>query len=242
MMSNRFSLKTLLALISIIVCSETGLSRDNVEALSSTALTEEIISNVSNPHAFDWRKTGLIFGYGAVHYMENNSFESSAYQFSIGVPMRTGSLIRAGFRRVKVSETHSSVLLAKTPFTQSAQSTRFEFFGNYGLNLLEGRSISIFSPSYSDLETVLWVRAGLQYSHPNQSWYPKPGDKPEVLPAQEPVNSKIGLELGILWQLFFPNSLGLHLEAVYHYPIMGAGQLRHWTHISMGVSVALGVE
>jgi hypothetical protein len=213
-----------------------------VESLSSSAMIGDVIAKAENPYVFDWRKSSVIVEAGPVMMLDNNSFKSSGHQLSLGFPLVSGHLIKVGFRRIKVESTDSSLMLARTPFTQSALMTRFEFLGSYGYNLLEGRNISKLSSRMGDLETVFWLLGGGHYSMPNKTWYPSKGQKPTPLPAQDAVNSAAVLDLGLMWQVFFPNALGLMAEFSYHFPLTDTGQLKRWNSVGVGLTWAFGVR
>ncbi|MHA0111401.1 hypothetical protein ACXYUI_30475, partial [Klebsiella pneumoniae] len=78
----------------------------------------------------------LEIGYGFAD--ERNNFDTDTYELAAGIASGSGSLVRFGIRHAAVHATHSSSDIGRTPFTQAAQSTRYESFGGYGLGLLEG--------------------------------------------------------------------------------------------------------
>jgi hypothetical protein len=238
----RQSLLILTLFAALLTDSNLALSADIAESLSSSTIIGEVVAKSENPYAFDWRKSSVIVEAGPVAVLDNNSFKSSGHQVIAGFPMKSGDMIRLGYRRIKVESTGSSLMLARTPYTQSALMTRFEFLASYAYALLEGRNISKLSSSLGDLETVFMALGGAHYSLPNSTWYPAEHKTPSALPAQDPQNSRAVLDLGLMWQVFFPNALGVNFEFSYHFPIEGAGQLHRWNSVGVGLTWAFGVR
>ena len=232
--------KTTLMLIVFILCYGKVEGANIGEEFSSSRLVAEVISHSDHPHAYDWRKNEFDLALSWVLVSERNNFESQGVQLAFQIPTNAGYLIRIGLRRIHVAETSSSKMLGRTPFKQSALMKRYELFSHLGYNVLEGRSISRLS--ISDLEQVFWVLGGFLYSHPNQGWVPKKSDKPEAYLGQDQVNSKIVLNLGLLWQIYIPDVVGISWEWVYHYPVGNTGDLQSWNSWALGLVYSFGAD
>lgn len=224
-------------LLGLFFLSSSWLWADVREDLSSQTLLPEIVSSSQTPHAFDWRKASVSLNLSLLRVDEKNTFENDAYdyQFMGLLPVADSGILRMGLRRIEVLETKSSKLIGRTPFKQSASLTRYEVVVQGGYPLLEGRAISrlSFLPS---LEQVFFVLAGAHYSHPNASWIPKKGDRPDPYPGQDQVHSNINLELGCLWQVYLPSRFGMFVDWTYQIPIRNAGDLKSWVYAGLGVS------
>jgi hypothetical protein len=212
------------------------------EPLSVHGAVQEVISRSSSPHISDWRQASyeLELGYG--FSAERNNFDSETYEAAAGFPTGSGSLFRLGLRHASVHSTPSSTDMGRTPFTQSAQSTRYEFFGGYGWGLLEGRSMTQLTPLLPDVENATFFWIGGHYSLPDATWLPQIGNTPARMPGQDQVNARFNLELGLRWHVYFPRSFGIYFEAMQVRPIGGAGDLHYWAYYSGGVLWAFGVH
>lgn len=204
--------------------------------LSSAGLLEEVISQVENPHVFDWRKASFQLELGLGYPVETNNFESRAYELALGIPLNGGMIFRTGLRRVKVSETYSSRLIGRTPFLQEAGISRYDLIAGLDYSILEGRSITRFSKWIPDLQHVLFLKAAGYYSHPNASDMIKLKDKPQAYPGQDVFRSAVNLELGLKWQLYLPQAFGFYLEASQHYPLSRGDHLHSWLYFAGGLT------
>ncbi len=203
--------------------------------LQSASIVEEVLSQTSSPHAFDWRRSLLEIrgGYGFVH--EANNFENEAFALGVSIPSLYGSSLRVNIRRVNVYSTSSSRMLGRTPFQQAAQLTRYELGIGAGYYLLEGRAFSRLSPVVADLEFTLSGVVGLHYNHENAGRLPKFGDRPKLYVGQERAYSKLTWELGLEWVVYFPSALGIMLEMQYQTAPGTDSALSDWWYFSGGM-------
>lgn len=206
--------------------------------LTSAVLVDEVMSQSSGPHVFDWRKSAAEIELGYVYVDEANNFESWGAELIGSIPSDAGVTFRFGLRRFWLESTESAELIEKTPFRQKAQPTRYEIMGGLGVSLLEGRSFSRLSPWMGDLEHVLQGLVGLHYNHPNDKWIPARSDKPDARPGQEISYAKLVAEIGLRWQVYFPSSLGLFLGVDRQIPL-GAAPPRVMNY-SLGLVWAIG--
>ena len=213
----------------------------DADPLSSTGLAQDVVSHATSPHAYDWRRADaeLQAGYGYID--EANNFESDVFELGAGVPAGDGSLLRLGIRRAYVRSTPSSNDIGRTPFKQKALPTRYEVYGGYAFGLLEGRSMTRFSPTLPDFEHAMFLWTGAHYSHPNAGLVPKRSAPPPTLPGQDPVNAKIVLELGLRWQIYTPQSFGVFFEAMTCRPL-GERGAHPWQYLASGVLWSFGAH
>jgi hypothetical protein len=216
-------------------------ARADADPLSATGLTQDVVSRAESPHVYDWRRADaeLQAGYGYID--EANNFESDVFELGVGIPAGDGSLLRFGLRRAYVHGTPSSNDIGRTPFRQKALPTRYEAYGGYAFGLLEGRSMTRFSPTLPDFEHAMFFWAGAHYSHPNAGLVPKRSEPPKPLPGQDPVNAKIVLELGLRWQIYTPQSFGVFFEAMTCRPL-GERGAPPWQYLASGVLWSFGAH
>lgn len=212
-----------------------------VDPMTTSDMVPEVISRAESPHAYDWRAATFELQLGIGEVLENNNFNTAAYELAGGVPMQ-GSMLRFGLRRVDVFSTPSSDDIGRTPFKQAAQSTRYELFTSYAFGLLEGRAMTRFSPLLPDVENTLFLTIGAHYSHPNASLIPRRSDTPPPLNGQEQVNANFVLELGLRYQVYLPQNFGLAIEAVENLPLGSTDALHHWAYFDGGVLWSFGAR
>ncbi|MCX6109529.1 MAG: hypothetical protein NTZ90_08005 [Proteobacteria bacterium] len=212
------------------------------EGMSVAGIVKEVTSRAESPHAYDWRRASAEVQLGYGYTAEANNFDTDTVELGVGIPVSGGSLLRFGLRRAMVHGTPSSNAIGRTPFKQGAQSTRYELFGGYGFGLLEGRSMTRFSPLLPDFEQVLLAWGGAHYNHLNRTWIPMRSDPPAPLAGQDPAYAKINIEIGLRWQVYMPQSFGLSFEAIQVRPVGGSGQLRYWAYYSGGVLWSFGAH
>jgi len=182
----------------------------------SRTLVEEVVAQTpSDPHRYDWRNDSFSLELGVGAISEFNSFRSDSYQLGVMAPVGGGWIMRGTARRVNTFGTGSSSQMALTPYSQSAQPSRYEFVGGVGFALLDGRSQTVLSPRLTDVNHALYVLAGAQYNY----FTSKPD---EPIPAMHPVYYNWVLETGLRWQIFFPHSLGFGFEWDYSVPFSHA--------------------
>jgi len=206
--------------------------------LSSEGLVQEALSEVKNPHAFDWRKSSYELELGYDYADEKNNFENDGAHLGLAFPTSSGFLTRLALRRMLVYGSESSNKVGRTPFRQPAGVSRYELMVGGGMSLVEGRAITRLSPWLPDLEHVLHFTFGVHYSHPNKTWIPRRDDPPDTLPGQRPVNSRWVLEAGLKYQLYLPSAFGLFYEISRHFPLQPAAGQRSWTVFSGGLTWA----
>ena len=212
------------------------------EGMSVAGIVKEVTSRAESPHAYDWRRAAAEVQLGYGYTAEANNFDTDTVELGVGIPVSGGSLLRFGLRRAMVHSTPSSNDIGRTPFKQGAQSTRYELFGGYGFGLLEGRSMTRFSPMLPDFEQILLAWGGAHYKHLNRTWLPMRSDPQAPLPGQDPAYAKINIEIGLRWQVYMPQSFGLSFEAMQVRPMGGSGKLRYWAYYSGGVLWSFGAH
>lgn len=228
--------------ITAIIClgSSTAQATTPLSELDSRTLVNEVITQVEKKHAFDTRSVAVTIFAGQSYIHEGNNFENSSVQLGAALPASSGNLYRLWLRRVWVTGTSSTQMLSRTPFKQPALMTRYEFHGDFGYSLLEGRSFTRLGPWISDVESSIHALAGGYYSLPNQSSIPKKSDTPTPIDGQEPYNSSLVFSAGLLWQLHFASGFGTYLEMAYNYPLESEPKLKHWKHFSWGLQWSIG--
>jgi hypothetical protein len=200
------------------------------EPMAPSSLVEEVVSRIDSPHVFDWRRKSGELGLGIGSIDEANNFETRVYELSYAMPISGGWIGKAAIRRAIVRGTSSSNQIARTPFRQAAQSSRYELAAAGYWSIIEGRSMSRLSPWLSDLEHVFMVGGGVHYSLPNQGWIPKLDEEPEPMPGQETTKISLVLELGLRLHFYLPSGFGLALEAAEHRAMNGDSALTRWNY------------
>jgi hypothetical protein len=203
--------------------------------LSSSSIISEVISRQSSPVSFDWRSAGFELNIGYGYIDEANNFENEVIEITPAFPSSSGITYKAIMRRVKVFATDSTNTLGRSPFVQAAGVTRYQLGAGINYSVLEGRSITLLSPSVPDFEHVLFLSGALTFNHPNDGLIPRKSEPPKILLGQRPVNSPIVYEFGLRWQIYTPKSLGFYFEMDRAIPASDTKELRGWTYFSMGV-------
>ncbi len=226
--------RTVLFLVALLSCHQSVICADTAESLSSAHIVQEIVSRSESPHAYDFRQATAEFMVGTVQFNEQNTYESSVFHLGVDFPTSGGHMVRLGINRVWMRSTSSSEKLGRTPFSQEALMTRYEFHFGYGYNLVEGRVISALSPMVADFETGFWAVGGLFYSHPNKPNMIERNDKPDPMPGQKRVNSSYNFNLGLLWKIYYQNGMGLYLEYGINIPRDQFDELKDWYQVAAG--------
>ena len=201
-------------LLIIAVFSANVMAGVEVPSPSGTLVEEVLAQTPSDPHRYDWRNDSLTLEAGYGNVAEYNSFRSEAYHVGFFTPTGGGWIFRGAARRVLTYNTDSSSKMALTPYSQSAQPSRYEFVLGMGYALLDGRSQTALSPRITDVNHALYALVGLQYNY-----FTSRDEEP--LPAMHAVYYNVVAETGLRWQIFFPHSLGLGFEWTYSFPFSG---------------------
>lgn len=178
----------------------------------------EVMSQSTSPHAYDWREAAFELEIGADYADEANNYDTNGWHIGASVPTGGGFVFRLLIRRMYVHASHAGELIGRTPFRQAAQPTRYEYALGGGWALLEGRSMSRLSPLISDLEHVMLATFGLHYTDPNSGTIPKMGDDTGLLPGQSKEYSNWNLELGLRWNIYLPRGAGIFFEMQKNWP------------------------
>jgi hypothetical protein len=218
-----------------ILLSTIGIAEVDFEPLTSTGLTDDVMSSVKNPTVFDWRNR-TEFDLGYVHVDERNNFESSGYKIGMGIPFGSGMGLRLGLSRIEIRETKSSRDVGRTPFKQGAGVNRYELMFGFAISVLEGRSITWFSPFFPDFSHALSFVIGGHVAHPNEGWMPQKNDKQEPYPGQDQWKHRYAIEAALRWQMYFPAGIGIYFETTRNFALAGHGQ--QWQNYTTGVSWA----
>lgn len=215
---------------------------DAADGLAAETVVQEVISRSTSPHASDWRKyvAELQLGYG--HVEERNNFTDSAYDLSGAVPTGAGSQFRFGIRRIFMETTESSDKIARTPFKQAAQYSRYEIQAAYAFGLMQGRAMTRLSPLLPDFEHSTLLNVGIHYNLPSEKSIPQRGKTPQPMPGQQPINANFNLEIGLRWHVYIPQRYGFYLEALHERPMGQASALKSWTYFSGGLLWSFGTR
>ena len=93
----------------------------------------------------------------------------------------------------------------------------------------------------ADLDHVMHLTFGIHYTHANNRDTPMLEDEPEAFPGQRKSEPTWVGELGVRWQLYFPQSFGFFFEAARHFTIRGTDHgLTNWTYFSLGTTFSFG--
>ena len=212
------------------------------DGLSVESLVQDVISRSESPHVSDWRKYKFEMQAGYGYVEERNNFTNSAYELSGALPAGAGSQFRFGLRRVLMQRTDSTDKIARTPFKQAAQYSRYELQVAYAYGLMEGRAMTRLSPMIPDFEHATLINVGVHYNLPGEKTLPSRGTPPQPLPGQQPVNSNFNFEIGLRWHLYTPQTFGFYLEAAYQRPMSATGALKSWNYFSGGVLWSIGTR
>ena len=205
------------------------------DILTGGVLVDEVMSQSTSPHAYDWRKAAVEAEAGVDYVDEANNFDGNGWHLGAQMPFNNGMMARLLLRRMYVHPTRAGSLLEKTPYRQSAQVTRYEVAAGGGWALLEGRSMTRLSPWLSDVEHALYLIGTFHYNEPNAATIPKTGDDTSRLPGQKKAIFNYVLELGIRMQIMVPSTLGFFLEMDRQLPIRGSAEgLSRWQHFATG--------
>jgi hypothetical protein len=200
---------------------------------TSGLLVEEILSETTDPHRYDWRRTSLQIEGGYAFTTEANSFESGGYGVGVARSIGTSFLGRLAWRHVETKTTPSAKLLSLTPFSQAAQPSRDEFLVGVGYPILEGRSATPLSPRITDIGHALFALGAIQYN----SFTLNRG----TLPGMRAVEYSWVAETGLRFQAYLPQDLGISLEWTFSVPISSWDpDLHSWQRLGGNVSWAFG--
>jgi hypothetical protein len=190
----------------------TSLTVHAAELSTSGTLVEEVLSRSENPSTWDWRHPRVQVELGFTTLDEANSFTSKSYNLGVSRPLGRGWIARGQVRRAVTSGTASSNAVSLTPFSQAAQPTRWEFLAGGAYTLMDGRSSTLLSPKITDLGHSLAVLAGLQYNYFSNT-------DPEPIPGMRALYYKFVGELGLRFQVYLPEHLGLAFDWTYSLPL-----------------------
>lgn len=205
------------------------------------SVLDQVIMESQAPKIYDWRNSNYELELGIDGVNERNVIPSDGWHAGVGFSLGGGFLFRTGLRRISVHSDTAGRMIAKTPFRQIAQPTRWEVYGQFGYSLLEGKSSSRLSPIISDVESVFSLEAGVHYVHPSSKFIPtKKGDRARVAGQTIGVSAWV-IDLGLRYQIYLPSGFGLFFLTNYQIPRSYMGPaLGHWTGTSIGGVVAFG--
>jgi hypothetical protein len=201
------------AVIALTIVIEVGALASAADPYESDGLVQEVITEISNPVVFDFRRADWEFTLIGGYNDEANNFKNEVWGLTVGMPMQSGSVFRFGLNRVNVMTTPSSHKIGRSPFTQDATMSRYEMGLSFAFNLMEGKSVTRLSTIVPDFEHIMYVTFGGSFNHPNEGLMPKKRDYPEPLPGQRRVHSKYSYAVGLEWQIFMPQAVGLRIGA-----------------------------
>lgn len=205
------------------------------DVLTGGVLVDEVMSQSTSPHAYDWRKAAVEVEVGVDYVDEANNFDGNGWHVGAQMPFASGMMARMVLRRMYVHPSRAGELLEKTPYRQSAQVTRYEVGAGGGYALLEGRSMTRLSPWLSDFEHVLFFTGMAHYNEPNAATLPQKGDDTSRLPGQRKAKYVFAIELGLRLQIFVPKSVGFFFEMDRQAGLRGSAPgLGAWQHFSTG--------
>lgn len=228
---NKGSLQLVLAVLIKICFINTA-----VFASPSLDLLGEVQAAASTPRYFDWRQENFSVEFSRLIINERNNFESTGISFALRKTFEHRYLGLAGVRQIKLHSTKSTEMLSMTPYLQAAQPSRLELFALGGLPLMAGRSLTILSPWFPDLEHALYLKMGGHYSFYNHQikWRSEP---PPSLHGQRIVVYHSVFESGLRLQVSIPYSLSFFVDYDYYYPVSGRdSDLSDWTSFGGGLS------
>jgi|GEM_PF-1807943 len=201
----------------------------------SDGLVQEVITEISNPVVFDFRRADWEFTLVGGYSDEANNFKNEVWGLTVGMPLQSGSVFRFGLNRVNVMTTPSSHKIGRSPFTQDATMSRYEAGLSFAFNLMEGKSVTRLSTFVPDFEHVMYVTLGGSFNHPNEGLMPKKRDYPEALPGQRRIHSKYSYGIGLEWQFFLPQAVGLRMGAELKLLPVPDSDLRYYPFYYTGV-------
>lgn len=209
-------------------------ARAATEGSTSGWLVEEVLSESQNSHAFDWRRNPLLVEVGYALLQEENSFRSSAYTIGVATSFGDAWIGRVAYRKVRTQGSAASESLSQTPFSQAGQPSRNELLVGVGYALVDGRGATPLAPRITDVGSVLYALAGLQYNHfANKDSEPVPG--------MQAVYSPIVLEVGLREQVFLPQSFGFAVEWTISTPVKDRNpDLPNWQRFAGLLSWSFG--
>ncbi len=226
-----------------IFCSQSSRAlADAADAFATSSLVQEVISRAESPHSSDWRTYVAELQLGIGYVNERNNFTNSAYELSGAIPAGAGSQFRFGLRRVFMSGTESTDKIARTPYKQAAQYSRYEIQLAYAFGLMQGRAMTRLSPRLPDFEHTTLINVGAHYNLPSDKALPQRGKTPRPMPGQQPVNNNLNLEIGLRWHVYTPQSFGFYMEAIHDRPLGNASSLNYWSYFSCGVLWSFGTR
>jgi hypothetical protein len=190
---------------------------------TSGTLVEEVLSQSKpDPHHYDWRADSLTVNFGYGNVTEYNSFKSSYFQLGMTTAISDNWIFLTDLRRVMVQGTDSSEKFGQTPFSQSAQPSRYELMAGLGVAILDGRSQTLLSPRITDLQHALYAIAGAQYNY-----FPSKPEEP--LAGMQPAYYDWTAQAGLRWNIYLPHSFGVAFEWDYCFPLtMSQQDLGSW--------------
>lgn len=199
-----------------------------LERLSSRAILDEVSLITKRPHIFDLTQHIVEVRSGYYSALEKNNFYS--YGAQLGALIFTGwGGIEVGSRYLRLEETASSIKMAKTPFRQDTQPSRFEpyILGEYFV--FTGRGFGPLSTYIGDVEQTFGVLGGFHY------WYQ---DKKQPVPTAADITQQpLGIEAEFRWRIYSKWGIGLQSSFNYQY-IFGSG-ISSVYGLFMGMSIAL---
>jgi hypothetical protein len=212
----------------------------SLHSLSSGSLIDEVLSQSEDKNAFDWRRKSFSLELGYDYAYESNVFDNHGMHIGADIPVSGGMTWRFGLRRYVVFASEAGDNLAKTPFRQAAQPSRYELYSGISYSLLEGRSFTRLSPWIGDLDHAFFGLLGVHYTHPSKTWLPKGDTDVDPLPGQLPSYSKFNIDAGLRWEVFLPQTFSVFFEFNKTYGTGGHPNLKTWWSFSGGVACAFG--
>lgn len=202
----------------------------------STDLVDEVIAQSKTRRLYDWRNEKLGIEYKLFTVNERNSFDSEGYEFALSKTFERRYLGLIGLRSIQTLNTSSTEMISMTPFTQAAQPSRKEFFVNFGIPLLAGRSFTFLSPHFPDLEHVLYFKFG---GHINffENKFNLTETTKITLPGQRLITYRYVFDLGLRLQFSIPYSLSLFFDYDYFNPGKQSDpDLKEWSLVGGGLA------
>src|SRR3954468_16878807 len=88
------------------------------DVLSAGNFVDEVMSQSTGPHVFDWRTATCEIETGIDYVNEFNNYDTNGWHLGAAMPFQAGGMVHFLVRRYFVHATEAGKMLQRTPFRQ----------------------------------------------------------------------------------------------------------------------------